>query len=73
MAKKQWISLLGLWTTIFLFLGFPATWDKWLAVITGILIILITYSMRNSQTSIKVTEEFYRQETFVENSNVPKI
>ena len=72
MAKKQWISVLGLWTMVFLFLGFPSTWDKWLAVITGILIIAIAYKM-NPEKKAPATAADAHSETsapFVENGDV---
>ncbi len=69
MAKKQWISVLGLWTMVFLFLGFPSTWDKWLAVITGLLIIAISYSMRSEKKAPSSTVS-EAQETFVENRDI---
>lgn len=43
MSKRQLSALLGLWVIVFLFLGFPSSWDKWIAVISGILIILVAY------------------------------
>jgi hypothetical protein len=43
MSKYQWISLLGVWVMVFLFLGFPAPWDKGVAIASGLLIIAIAY------------------------------
>jgi zinc transporter ZupT len=37
--------LLGLWTMVFLFLGFPSTWDKIFAIVAGFLIVIISYKM----------------------------
>ena len=37
--------ILGIWVIISLFLGFPPVWDKILAVASGVLIVLIAYSM----------------------------
>jgi hypothetical protein len=72
MAKKQWISVLGLWIMIFLFLGFPSTWDKWFAVVTGMLIIAISYSMKSERKEPASQGNIYVsvQETFVENQNI---
>jgi hypothetical protein len=43
MSKYQWISILGLWIMVFLFLGFPAAWDKGVAVVSGLIIVAIAY------------------------------
>ena len=43
MSKRQFIMLFGVWTALFLFLGFPSAWDRILAVVTGLLIIIIAY------------------------------
>jgi len=44
MSKRQLSALLGFWVIIFLSLGFPIGWDKWvIAPVTGILIILVAY------------------------------
>lgn len=43
MSKRQLSALLGFWVIIFLFLGFPIGWDRWIAVVTGILVILVAY------------------------------
>ncbi len=38
--------LLGAWIVVFLFLGFPHSWDKLFAVVCGLLIIAISYRIR---------------------------
>ncbi len=43
MSKRQLSALLGFWVIIFLFLGFPIAWDKWIAIVTGVLVILVAY------------------------------
>ena len=48
MSKRQLLILLGIWTAIFPFLGFPSSWDNVLAVLTGLLIIAMTYGMRTA-------------------------
>lgn len=37
--------ILGIWVIVFLFLGFPSTWDKILAILSGFFIIVISYRM----------------------------
>jgi len=51
MSKRQLLALLGFWVIIFLYLGFPTGWDKWIAIITGVLIILVAYKKTPKQKS----------------------
>lgn len=37
--------LLGVWVIVFMFLGFPQNWQKILAVITGVYMIILAYSL----------------------------
>ncbi|MDE2188594.1 MAG: hypothetical protein KGJ35_02605 [Patescibacteria group bacterium] len=46
MSQRQWIVLSGVWVMVFLFLGIPATWEKILAILTGLFIIVIAYRIR---------------------------
>ncbi|MFA6295363.1 MAG: hypothetical protein WC666_02990 [Candidatus Paceibacterota bacterium] len=43
MSKRQVIMLFGVWIMFFLFLGFPSAWDRILAVVTGLIIMIIAY------------------------------
>ncbi|MDE2041418.1 MAG: hypothetical protein KGI59_03510 [Patescibacteria group bacterium] len=45
MSKRQILMIMGIWVAIFLILGFPSSWDKVFAVISGLLIAGISYSM----------------------------
>ena len=45
MSKRQYLCVLGVWTTVFLFFGFPSSWHKILAVITGLIIIGIAMTL----------------------------
>jgi hypothetical protein len=45
MSKRQWLSLLGVWVMIFLFLGVPSLWHKIISVFTGLIIIFISYNL----------------------------
>ena len=51
MSKRQILMLLGVWIAIFLFLGFYSAWDKIIAIITGVLVIGISYSLKPEGTS----------------------
>ncbi len=68
MSKYQWISILGLWAGVFPFLGFPVEWTRWMAAVTGFVIILVAYRgsvaarLSNSHPAPASTDS-----TFVEN------
>jgi hypothetical protein len=66
MSKRQLSALLGLWVIVFLFLGFPSSWDKWIAVITGILIILVAY--RKVQKKNPVSDSVFVQSNSTQNA-----
>lgn len=51
MSKRQILMLLGLWVGVFLFLGFPQTWDKAIAVISAILIIVFSISLGSFESA----------------------
>ena len=44
--------ILGVWIVIFLFLGFPSSWDRVFALISGLLIVIIAYRLK-SETSTR--------------------
>lgn len=46
MSKRQILIVIGLWTMAFLFLGFPSSWDKVLALVTGLILVIMAYSLR---------------------------
>lgn len=60
MSKRQTLSLLGFLVVVFLFLGLPSRGEQIVAVIIGLLIIFISYTL---PTPISAT----RAETFEEN------
>lgn len=39
MSKRQTIMLVGVWFVVLPFLGFPAQWEKVLAVISGLAVV----------------------------------
>ncbi len=43
--------LLGLWVCLLLFLGFPESWDKVIAIATGVVIFGISYSFGTKSAS----------------------
>ena len=46
MSKRQILIMLGLWIMAFLFLGFPSGWDKAFALLSGLALIAVAYSLR---------------------------
>ncbi len=54
--------MLGVWVAVFLFLGLPSGWLKGIAVISGLIILAVSYTLpapRKTETKL--------QESFVEN------
>ena len=48
MSKRQLLILLGAWVMVYLFLGFPAAWDKIFALLTGAFIIFVAFKQKNA-------------------------
>ena len=69
MSKRQWLCVMGVWVMAFLFLGFPASSHKTLAIITGVIIIAISYNLPQEQKKDLVTND----SAFVENDNKEKV
>ncbi|MCU0660361.1 MAG: hypothetical protein MUD00_01990 [Candidatus Pacebacteria bacterium] len=55
MTKQKAVFFLGIWVAILPFLGFPAAWKRVLAVISGIVIAYIAYTI-NKQRSVRKKE-----------------
>lgn len=61
MSKKQILILLGAWMMLFTFLGFPEFWDKIISLVTGLIVILVSYllplkSEQNSTANLPFVE-----------------
>ncbi len=46
MSQRQWIVVVGVWIMFFLFIGIPSSWEKVLAILTGILVIFMAYRIK---------------------------
>lgn len=57
MSKRQVLMVLGIWVMVFLFLGVPSMWHKILAILTGLIIVLVTISLRPETPVIKAQPE----------------
>ncbi len=74
MSKRQWLSLMGVWVMIFLFLGFPSTWHKIIALISGVIIIAIAYNIPQEQkTNLPVNDRPFVENDHVENDNKEEV
>lgn len=65
MSKRQWLCILGFWVAVFLFLGVPPFWDKIIAGITGVIIIIVAYNLPHE----KKQSNSYTDSSFTENNN----
>ncbi len=73
MSKKQILILLGVWIILFTFLGFPEFWDKIIALITGILIVTISYFLPSKQednTTVNLPFVEYKNSTQTETNTM---
>ena len=65
MSKRQWLCVFGVWVMVFLFMGFPSSWHKVIALISGIIIIAIAYNIPQEQKQ----EIPGKDSSFVESNN----
>jgi hypothetical protein len=70
MSKRQWLTVLGVWVALFLFLGFPSAWHKIIAIISGIAIIAISYNLPHEKKEVK---EEQSAPVFTENNSSTNI
>ncbi len=68
MSKRQWLTVLGAWVMIFLFLGVPSAWHKIIALATGLIVIAIAYNLpadtkkENKNSASPVASSFVENE-----------
>ena len=46
MSKQQVLMIVGVWVAVLPFLGFPTSWDTFFAVVSGIVVVGLAYSLR---------------------------
>jgi len=68
MSKRQIIIVLGFWVIILPFLGFPSSGQKFLSLVTGVIIIIL--SARIQKKSQVVSSKPSVQTSFVESNPV---
>lgn len=66
MSKRQVLCVLGVWVMIFVFLGIPSLWTKILAILTGLIIIAVSYNIPPKDIKDKA-------DNFIENTKDNKI
>jgi hypothetical protein len=66
MSKRQWLILFGIWVMVFLFLGFPALWNKIIAVATGLLIVIGAYRVGDASAQKPAKQQVPYVEHFEE-------
>lgn len=49
MSKRQFLCLLGIWVMFFLFIGFPSSWQKSIALVTGLTIAYVAYNLQQER------------------------
>ena len=70
MSRQQWLSIIGIWIMIFLYLGFPSNWDKVFAVCTGLLVVIISFRISNKPPPHSGKEHTkHHMSPFVENAD----
>jgi hypothetical protein len=63
MSKRQILILLGVWFGVFLFLGLPESWHTTIAALSGLLLIVVAYSLKSEPVNMSASD----------NSNVPYV
>ncbi len=71
MRKEKTLFIIGLWVMILPFLGFPNSWRKVLFVITGFLIMYVSY-LFYLEVKIRIANNSERSKTFVDNIDINK-
>lgn len=74
MSKESFIFVLGIIIAVTPFLGIPGSWKQYVLVISGILIVIVSYQLRRAAffRSIETPQGERKGDAFVE-SNVLKV
>lgn len=72
MSKRQLLIIIGIWIMLFLFLGFPQSWDKIIALITGFVIIVVAYKIKPGIVSSKYDIPFIEHKSGRSDTNLTK-
>jgi hypothetical protein len=59
MSKKQSLIILGAWISVLLFLGFPASWDRIIGLITGLIVIGIALKLPHQERTMPTEKRPY--------------
>ncbi len=70
MSKRQWLCILGVWVIVFLFVGIPSNWHEIISIVTGIIIIAISYNLPHERIVNKNSSSSIFTENDNQNTNV---
>ncbi|HNU95724.1 MAG TPA: hypothetical protein PKX33_02310 [Candidatus Paceibacterota bacterium] len=68
MRKEKALFIIGLWISALSFLGFPQTWRNVLFLITGLVIIYLSY-LFYIESRARILRRNNQSKTFVDNVN----
>jgi len=66
MRKEKTLFIIGIWIIILPFLGFPDTWRKIFFIITGFMLVYLSY-IYYQQAKSRISKNENRSKTFVDN------
>ncbi len=71
MTRQQILGVIGLWTLILPFLGFPNDWKLNMVALNGLIILILYWKMRKESQAISIKTKNHGA-GFVENSIAEK-
>jgi len=66
MRKEKTLFIIGIWIIILPFLGFPDTWRKIFFIITGFMLVYLSY-IYYQQAKSSISKNENRSKTFIDN------
>lgn len=70
MSRARTLLLLGIWVAVMPYLGFPSSWKNGLMILTGLILMYISYVMysenRESKEAVQTFENFSENNNFYE-------
>jgi len=66
MRKEKTLFIIGIWIIILPFLGFPDTWRKIFFIITGFMLVYLSY-IYYQQAKSRISKNENRSKTFIDN------
>ncbi len=78
MKKERTLFMLGIWVAILPYLGFPNSFRKFLFIISGIILIYLSYGFRKEKRIAQALlnsnkeSEHLPMKTFIDNMTIPR-